>query len=240
MRCQKCGFIGFDHLSECSVCGDDLSSSREKLGLLPRKPAAPFFLGALLKDYQGAPLNQVNEPPRIDPVVSSIPEIEFGDELELSGESPDFGLGSVSPGVPSMAMSSPGAAPDPFDGAMMIDLSDDDLDPAKDGKMAGEIELDLDFLLEGESSVADGDPTVFGSADKKNGDSAGTLFDMPIGGPDSATLELTDADLDQITSESEPADDLNGSSSDDASHEFGNMVLDLSDDDLHKLISDLE
>ena len=226
MRCQKCGFIGFDHLSECSVCGGDLSSSREKLGLLPRKLAAPCFLGALLKDYQGAPPNQVNEPPRIDPVVSSIAEIEFGDELELSGESPDFGLGSISPGVPSMAMSSPRAAADPFDGAMMIDLSDDDLDPAKDGKMAGEIELDLDFLLEGESSVAEEDPTVFGSADKKNGDSA--------------TLELTDADLDQITSESEPAVDLNGSSSDDASHEFGNMVLDLSDDDLHKLISDLE
>jgi len=169
MKCQKCGFIGFDHLSVCSACGDDVSASREKLGFLPSKPQAPCFLGALLKDYQGAGSVPQNEPPKLDPLVSSLPQIELGEEFELSGDSPVFEHQDTNPAVPTVAKSAHDVAQDLLDGAMMIDLSDEDLNPGKDGNMAGEVELDLDFLLEGYSPVEDGNLTAFGSNDKKNG-----------------------------------------------------------------------
>lgn len=240
MRCQKCGFIGFDHLSVCSACGDDVSTSRDKLGFLSSRPQSPCFLGALLKDYQGGSSMPLSEPPKVDPLLSSLPQIELGEEFELGGESPDFELPDPTPAVPSVAKPPADVAQDLIDGAMMIDLSDDDLNPGNDGNAAGEVELDLDFLLEGDSPAEQGTVTAFGSTDKKNGKSAGSMFDMPISGPDSASLELTDDDLDQITSESEAAVNFNGPSSEAPSQDFGNMVLDLSDDDLHNLISDLE
>lgn len=236
MRCQKCGFIGFDHLSECSVCGDDLSSIRENLGFLRSKPTAPCFLGALLKDYEvAAPHQEIGEP-RVNPVISSIPGIEFGDDFQLSGVSPEFDPGDV----PTVQVSSPTIAPSPFEGALMIDLSDDDLDPSKDGEVPGEIELDLDFLLDGEAEAAEGGLTAFGSADKKNGNSAGAAVDTPMNEHDSAALELTDEDLNEITSESDPDIEIKGSAAGAPAQDFGNMVLDLSDDDLQNLISDLE
>ncbi len=240
MKCQKCGFIGFDHLSVCSACGDDVSTSRESLGFLPSKPQAPCFLGALLKDYQGAGSVPLSEPPKLDPLVSSLPQIELGEEFELGGDSPVFEHQDTNPPVPSVAKPAHDVAQDLLDGAMMIDLSDEDLNPGKDANMAADVELDLDFLLEGDSPVEDGNLTAFGSNDKNNGKSAGSLFDMPMSGPDSASLELTDDDLDQITSEPEAAINFNAPSSEPPSQDFGNMVLDLSDDDLHNLISDLE
>lgn len=240
MRCQKCGFIGFDHLSVCSACGDDVSTSREKLGFLPSKPQAPCFLGAMLKDFQGGGAVPLKEPPKIDPLLSSVPQIELGEEFEFGGESADFELRDPTPVAPALGKPAHDIARDLFDGAMVIDLSDDDLNPGKDGNMAGEVELDLDFLLEGDSAAEEGNVTTFGSADKKNGKTVGGLFDTPVSGPDSASLELTDDDLEQITSESEAAVNFNGPSSESPSQDFGNMVLDLSDDDLQNLISDLE
>ena len=52
MRCHKCGYISFDHLSECKKCGVDLTGTRDKLGMAPGHPSEPFLLGGLLKDYK--------------------------------------------------------------------------------------------------------------------------------------------------------------------------------------------
>jgi len=48
MKCQKCGFVSFDHLSECTKCGSDLRAVREGLGFSALKSEVPSLLGALL------------------------------------------------------------------------------------------------------------------------------------------------------------------------------------------------
>jgi hypothetical protein len=48
MRCHKCGFISFDHLSECKRCGVSLIAIRDGLGMMPFKPDVPSLLGSLL------------------------------------------------------------------------------------------------------------------------------------------------------------------------------------------------
>ncbi len=44
MKCTKCGFIGFDHVSTCAKCGKDLDAVRHDLNLWDFAPAVPFFL----------------------------------------------------------------------------------------------------------------------------------------------------------------------------------------------------
>ena len=48
MKCQKCGFVSFDNLSECKKCGSDLRAVREGLGFTALKSEVPSLLGALL------------------------------------------------------------------------------------------------------------------------------------------------------------------------------------------------
>jgi hypothetical protein len=48
MKCHKCGFVGFDHLSQCKKCGADLTAIREGLGFSALKSEVPFLLGTLL------------------------------------------------------------------------------------------------------------------------------------------------------------------------------------------------
>lgn len=40
MRCSKCGFFSFDHLSTCNKCGQDLTGVRQFLGFPDFEPAA--------------------------------------------------------------------------------------------------------------------------------------------------------------------------------------------------------
>jgi hypothetical protein len=49
MKCQKCGFVSFDYLSECRACGADLNTVRQRLGFSALKSEVPFLLGTLLK-----------------------------------------------------------------------------------------------------------------------------------------------------------------------------------------------
>jgi hypothetical protein len=49
MKCDKCGFVSFDYLSECRRCGANLTATREHLGFSALKSEVPFLLGALLK-----------------------------------------------------------------------------------------------------------------------------------------------------------------------------------------------
>jgi hypothetical protein len=47
MKCPKCGFVSFDHLSECTRCRCDLRAVREGLGFGEFKPEVPSLLGVL-------------------------------------------------------------------------------------------------------------------------------------------------------------------------------------------------
>lgn len=44
MKCTKCGFVGFDHVSTCAKCGKDLEAVRQELNLWDFAPAVPSFL----------------------------------------------------------------------------------------------------------------------------------------------------------------------------------------------------
>lgn len=44
MKCTKCGFVGFDHVSTCAKCGMDLEAVRQELNLWDFAPAVPSFL----------------------------------------------------------------------------------------------------------------------------------------------------------------------------------------------------
>ncbi len=59
MKCPKCGFVSYDHLSECKKCGADLAAVREGLGFSAHKSEVPFLLGTLVagggrRDIPGA------------------------------------------------------------------------------------------------------------------------------------------------------------------------------------------
>ena len=48
MRCPKCGFISFDHLTSCAKCGKDIAEVASELQGTSIKVKAPMFLGSAL------------------------------------------------------------------------------------------------------------------------------------------------------------------------------------------------
>ena len=51
MRCPKCGFISFDHLTSCTKCGKDVAEVASELQGTSIKVDAPMFLGSALAAY---------------------------------------------------------------------------------------------------------------------------------------------------------------------------------------------
>jgi uncharacterized OB-fold protein len=51
MRCPKCGFISFDHLSSCSKCGRDISEVASELQGTSIKVETPMFLSGALAAF---------------------------------------------------------------------------------------------------------------------------------------------------------------------------------------------
>lgn len=42
MKCERCGYISFEHNMACPSCGSDLSETRSKLGITYEHPEANF------------------------------------------------------------------------------------------------------------------------------------------------------------------------------------------------------
>ncbi|MGB5884902.1 MAG: hypothetical protein WBG28_12450 [Desulfobulbales bacterium] len=51
MRCPKCGFISFDHLTSCAKCGKDIAEVASELQGTSIKLETPMFLSAALAGY---------------------------------------------------------------------------------------------------------------------------------------------------------------------------------------------
>jgi len=51
MRCPKCGFISFDHLSSCAKCGKDIAEVASELQGTSIKVETPMFLSGALATY---------------------------------------------------------------------------------------------------------------------------------------------------------------------------------------------
>lgn len=86
MKCHKCGFVSFDHLSDCRKCGVNLEGSRTLLGMLDFKPTMPFFLGAMISATPGG----VNGKASAVGVGASdstvLADVGFGGDLEIEIE----------------------------------------------------------------------------------------------------------------------------------------------------------
>ena len=54
MRCPKCGFISFDHLTSCAKCGRDVSEVASELQGTSIKVEAPMFLSGALAAFSEA------------------------------------------------------------------------------------------------------------------------------------------------------------------------------------------
>jgi len=54
MRCPKCGFISFDHLTSCSKCGRDVSQVAAELQGTSIKVEPPMFLSGALASFSEA------------------------------------------------------------------------------------------------------------------------------------------------------------------------------------------
>ena len=125
MKCDKCGFVSFDHLAQCRRCGADLEATRERLGFSPVKAEVPFLLGALVKKGESldfSPAGMAHEPEEPGPMTVSGPGAKPTLEVEVPPDKP----------LPPLAT-------DPEDnrsanGELIIELSEADLEALDGGQ----------------------------------------------------------------------------------------------------------
>lgn len=152
MKCVKCGYISFDHLSECKKCGANIASVRDTLGFSAAKPSISFMLGSLLKDYQ--------PPAPAQEAASVAPAFDFGDETEIGG---GFKLAIPESDVEIRE----GTVPNPEEGEedfSLLDLSDEELEllidkdrrmpSSEPGGPVGVLELETEKAPPEELSIA--------------------------------------------------------------------------------------
>ena len=139
MRCNKCGYISFDHLSECGKCGANLVAVRDALGMRPEEPSSPFYLKSLLSVPEPSTQNlpPVKGSSKADD--TSLPEIDFGDDLDI-----ELDLGDAPP-PPTASVP---AEKDEF----VLELLDEDRQddftsdkPSTEPSKGGEPEIEIDF-----------------------------------------------------------------------------------------------
>jgi hypothetical protein len=119
MKCQECGFVSFDNLSECRRCGADLTEIRERLGFSTLKSEVPFLLGPLLKD--GGKRDHQK-----DRLVAGIEN-----EGKESASGSDFGRlieGESLPGEPATILTHGARSAPPAKEELIIELSEADLE----------------------------------------------------------------------------------------------------------------
>ena len=114
MKCAKCGYISFDHLSECRKCQASMTAVREALGFCAAKPAVPSLLASLLSD-------SLPQAPHKEPVKGPAPKDAFSLQMEM-GSALNEGFG----GQPAYAaVADAGDAEEDFS---LLDLSDEELE----------------------------------------------------------------------------------------------------------------
>ena len=246
MRCHKCGYISFDHLSECKKCGVDLVATRDKLGLAFMKPSEPFLLGSLIKDNRSDARTELLTPsgsPRFETQMTDIElapdtslDLEFADieERESSEEPESF------PGQARVRdqLSSARKVLEDIDSPRRPDL------PASSGR---DMELDLDAVLEAATAEEAREPRAVESEALE-----------PL--PEDMEIALSMEDLDQFMEDSGPPETVetqprtvsySSPSRDDGSLELiiedeppkkpeDEMTIELTSGDLDDLLQELE
>ena len=243
MRCQKCGYVSFDHLLACKKCGNDATATREALGLVAGKPTMPFFLGALIGGGDSAPAAAVTAPPAPqreaahEDMDSLFAEIDFGAddlEFELTEETSPMSRATAAATSASQTAGSDleelddielviGAA---LDEELAVDMSALDDHPSE--PKVQEDDFELAFDLEESKPVA--------SAKAPEAESRGGT---PKGDEGDITLSMdTDMDFELDLGELVPPQAAEAKT--EAAGFEEEMVIDLGDEELTGLIQDLE
>lgn len=125
MKCDKCGFVSFDHLAQCRRCGADLEAVRERLGFSPVKAEVPFLLGALVRKGESlelSPVGMAREPEEPGRAIVFSPEAQPAFEAETPPHKP----------LPPLATGSEQTRPAQEE--LIIELSEADLEALEGGQ----------------------------------------------------------------------------------------------------------
>lgn len=243
MRCQKCGYVSFDHLLACKKCGNDATAAREMLGLVAGKPTMPFFLGALIGGGDTAPAAAVaaspapQREPSHEDMDSLFAEIDFGaDDLEfdLTEEtSPKSGTAAAATSASQKAGSDLEELDDielvigsALDEELAVDMSALDDDPSE--PKVQEDDFELAFDLEESKPVASAKAP---KAESASGAAKGDEGDITLGMDTGMDFEL---DLGELV----PSQGAETKA--EAAGFEEEMVIDLGDEELTGLIQELE
>lgn len=86
MKCHKCGFVSFDHLSDCRKCGVNLEGSRTLLGMPDFKPTMPFLLGGMIGARPGGANGRASAVSMGASDSAGLADVGFGGDLEIEIE----------------------------------------------------------------------------------------------------------------------------------------------------------
>jgi len=88
MRCPKCGFISFDHLTSCTKCGKDIAEVASELQGTSIKLETPMFLSAALAGYgdREGSFEEISMETEVEEGVDISMETEFEDGVDISME----------------------------------------------------------------------------------------------------------------------------------------------------------
>jgi hypothetical protein len=88
MRCPKCGFISFDHLTSCAKCGKDIAEVASELQGTSIKLETPMFLSAALAGYgdREGSFEEISMETEVEEGVDISMETEFEEGVDISME----------------------------------------------------------------------------------------------------------------------------------------------------------
>ena len=88
MRCPKCGFISFDHLTSCAKCGKDIAEVASELQGTSIKLETPMFLSAALAGYgdREGSFEEISMETEVEEGVDISMETEFEEGVYISME----------------------------------------------------------------------------------------------------------------------------------------------------------
>ena len=238
MKCTKCGYFSFDHLTSCKSCGRDLTDAQQALNLLDFQPEVPFLLGSLVGEMRSAE--------------SSVQEglsLTQETELELAGLDPGESPG-LEATVDMHGMSETLDSGPPED----LELSELALDDLETIEAAGTVEAEPAATIEDLAGLSGEEAELPEEADDGF---MGLEFEMDDSEPDEMTSldetlaaeeDFSDLELEAEIEDLPEAADLEealaaepaSEPEEEVAAEASDMELDFSDDDLSALAEELD
>ena len=144
MRCQKCGFISFDHRASCAKCSADQSANPSAYAGTGQKTEPPFFLAAALGEVVEQETPEVTSE---EPVAAEIQDgaTALFDELEAESQ------GMIPAEEPPAANLSSAEAAAPDAGEISLEVPEDETPVV--GEESAEEEITAEQSSEPEESL---------------------------------------------------------------------------------------